>query len=57
MLDDIRNWWKLKNYEGYIGYVFYIIFKEYEVNGMGDFDKCLNMVKKLMIFFLVRFYI
>lgn len=39
MLDDIRNWWKLKNYEGYIGYVFYIIFKEYEVNGMGDFDK------------------
>lgn len=39
VLDDTRNWWKLKNHEGHIGYAPYTILKEYEANGMGDFDK------------------
>ncbi|XP_078332261.1 epidermal growth factor receptor kinase substrate 8-like isoform X2 [Crassostrea virginica] len=33
VLDDSRNWWKLKNHEGHIGYAPYTILKEY-----GDMD-------------------
>ena len=41
VLDDSRNWWKLKNHEGHIGYAPYTILKEY---GDMDVDKVDNSV-------------
>ncbi|XP_062606457.1 epidermal growth factor receptor kinase substrate 8-like isoform X2 [Saccostrea cucullata] len=38
VLDDSRNWWKLKNHEGHIGYAPYTILKEYAVSDM-EMDK------------------
>lgn len=52
VLDDTRNWWKLKNHEGHIGYAPYTILKEYEANGMGDFDK-VNTLGTLLVTFVV----
>ncbi|XP_048779459.2 epidermal growth factor receptor kinase substrate 8-like protein 1 isoform X5 [Ostrea edulis] len=38
VLDDTRNWWKLKNNEGHIGYAPYTILKEY-VSADSEMDK------------------
>ncbi|KAK3102292.1 hypothetical protein FSP39_010265 [Pinctada imbricata] len=38
VLDDSRNWWKVKNVQGQIGYAPYTILKEYQASDM-DADK------------------
>ena len=39
VLDDSRNWWKVKNHQGQIGYAPYTILKEYTPSSEFDADK------------------